>query len=198
MPNSGEHTERVSSSSGTRRWQDDVVAYGAAVVALAALGVSIWQGMLTREHNRLSVLPVLFAHSDFTLGTEDSGLFLANRGGGPAILKASTISVNGGKPREMNADGWQTILREGGVSRSAATISWRFERGAVVDPHDPILVLRLDNGGTADELRELTKFVRNDLRMEFCYCSLYEECRRMIYDDDKTTIEPEPASCAEM
>jgi hypothetical protein len=193
MPNAGEPTEHSARSPGVRRWQDDAVAYVAVVVALMALGVSIWQGVLTRQHNRLTVLPVLFAYADFTLGTEESGLFLANRGGGPAILNSSMVSLKGKKAQHMTHDGWQAVLRDGGMSLKAATISWRFEPGAVVDAHDPILLLRLDKGGTVDELKELKQFVQKDLRVELCYCSLYDECRRMIYADDRTTIVP--ASC---
>jgi hypothetical protein len=187
---------RTARSYGSRRWQDDVVAYGAAVVALAALGVSVWQGILTRDHNRLSVLPVLFAYSDFTLGAEGSGLFIANRGGGPAILNSSTVSLEGKKPQNMTDEGWQAIMRDSGMSLKAGTISWRFEPGAVIDAHDPILVLRLDNGETVDELSALKQFVEADLRLELCYCSLYRECRRMTYAGDKSAIVP--ASCPDI
>lgn len=66
-----------------RIWQDDLISYSAALVALLALAVSIWQGYLTRLQNRLTVRPLLFAYSDFADGSKDSGLVLTNRGLAP-------------------------------------------------------------------------------------------------------------------
>jgi len=70
------------------------IALGSAVIALAALGATIWQGFLTRRHNRLSVTPLLkldrvVAHN------KEIAVILKNTGVGPAIIQTYDIKVDG-------------------------------------------------------------------------------------------------------
>jgi len=73
-----------------------ITGISSAVIALCALGLSIWQGCLARTHNRLSVRPHLttWTHSD-----ADKGFYvveLINNGIGPAIIEEFTVKVDGG------------------------------------------------------------------------------------------------------
>ena len=70
---------------------DTIVALSAAVTAVAALVVSVWQGAETRKHNRLSVTPRI--RFDFVYRRGEKVRFqLMNRGIGPAIV--SKFAVN--------------------------------------------------------------------------------------------------------
>ena len=63
----------------------DVIAISSGVVALCALGTSIWQGYISRHHNLLSVRP----HLEIVVSlSRDEGLRfrLVNGGLGPALL----------------------------------------------------------------------------------------------------------------
>ncbi|MFH8619539.1 hypothetical protein ACH4E8_31325 [Streptomyces sp. NPDC017979] len=71
-----------------------VVAVCAVVIAVASLGVSVWQAYVTREHNRHSVRPVLQLHRGIHQGAR-SGVQLFNVGLGPAVIVSSTVSVDG-------------------------------------------------------------------------------------------------------
>jgi hypothetical protein len=71
-----------------------IVAACAAVIALAALRVSVGQTRLTREHNRKSVMPVLQFGSRFREG-ETAGLILRNVGLGPAEIVSSGVYLDG-------------------------------------------------------------------------------------------------------
>jgi len=62
-----------------------VVSAVAAVIALAALGLTIQQTRMTRAHNRLSVQPVLDFGETYRQG-ERAGLQLRNVGLGPAQI----------------------------------------------------------------------------------------------------------------
>ena len=64
---------------------EEWIALASAVVAAAALIVAVWQGVLTRRHNRLSVIPHL--RIDSLLGGDPVEIILSNRGAGPAIIK---------------------------------------------------------------------------------------------------------------
>lgn len=64
---------------------ESIIAVSSIVIALAALGATIWQGLLTRRHNRLSVTPRLRVDCDHP----DDGevvVTLMNTGLGPAVI----------------------------------------------------------------------------------------------------------------
>ena len=66
------------------------------IIALCAMIVTIWQGVLTRKHNRLSVMP----HIDFERDGAPGNLIhinLLNHGAGPAFLERVHFGVGGEK-----------------------------------------------------------------------------------------------------
>lgn len=69
-------------------------AIAATVIALIALGVSLWQGHLSKQHNRLSVTP----HLRIDWHIEDGAplrICLRNAGIGPATIRQVAIRANG-------------------------------------------------------------------------------------------------------
>lgn len=70
------------------------------IVALAAIGLTIYEGRATRRHNRLSVKPMLFIQHEFHLEELENGgpvrfqIILSNRGLGPALIKSATYFIN--------------------------------------------------------------------------------------------------------
>lgn len=75
---------------------ETVVSISSAVIALCALAVSIWQGILTRQHQRKSVTPLL-SLSHNALNYESIEICIQNNGLGPAIFTNYAISINGEK-----------------------------------------------------------------------------------------------------
>ncbi|WP_234319439.1 hypothetical protein [Streptomyces sp. NRRL S-237] len=73
---------------------ETIVAICAVVIAVASLGVSVWQAHLARQHNRHSVRPVLQLHRGIHHGAH-SGIRLINVGPGPAVIVSSSVSVDG-------------------------------------------------------------------------------------------------------
>ena len=75
----------------------------AIVIALAALFVSVWSGVQTRKHNRLSVRPNLrvnyYDHSERPLS-----ILISNDGLGPALIYDFSISIIEGNkvPEKLN------------------------------------------------------------------------------------------------
>jgi hypothetical protein len=58
----------------------------AIIIALCALGVSIWQGFETRNNYRLSVTPKITFSSEWLIDGEFPGISMRNSGIGPAII----------------------------------------------------------------------------------------------------------------
>ncbi len=71
----------------------DPVAFASGVVAFIALAAAIWQGWVTRRHNRLSVTPQLRLDVDTTDG-EPIRIPLVNCGIGPAIIECFIVKVD--------------------------------------------------------------------------------------------------------
>ncbi|CAG1021695.1 hypothetical protein DOJK_01178 [Patescibacteria group bacterium] len=67
-----------------------------SVIAICALILSVWQGYLTRLHNRISVKPHLTTWSyDYIPGKGLCSIDLINNGIGPAVIKKFIIKVDG-------------------------------------------------------------------------------------------------------
>jgi len=81
-----------------RKW-DRITAVVSLFIAVLALGVSLWQGMVTRTHNRLSVRPRLQllynAYRD-----KPPGFYFKNVGTGPAIIRKIEAYIDG-KPVDV-------------------------------------------------------------------------------------------------
>ena len=69
-----------------------------AIIAFFALGISIWQIRETRKHNLISTKPILCFRVITNPYEKNNGIFLVNRGLGPALIKS--MKING---KEVNA-----------------------------------------------------------------------------------------------
>ena len=97
---------------------DRLIALLAGLMAVISLTVAVWDGIETRNHNRLSVKPFLnFEVSRSTTQSDDGVVFssdmtvkVENRGLGPAIIKSfEIISIIDGK-QYINND-WLEALK---------------------------------------------------------------------------------------
>ncbi|MEZ9567202.1 hypothetical protein AB4226_18990 [Vibrio artabrorum] len=72
-----------------------IISVASSLIALCALCFTVWQGVLTRKHNRISYKPHLtsWSHKEFQQGV--FALDVINNGLGPAVIKKFTISVDG-------------------------------------------------------------------------------------------------------
>jgi hypothetical protein len=83
------------------------------LIAFLALSFTIWQGYLTRKHNRITVKPSLFVFNDFMSGGHDKGIFIVNNGVGPAIIKEIIVVVDGDSVRiDNNKEAYERIMQK--------------------------------------------------------------------------------------
>ncbi|MDP2447372.1 hypothetical protein [Pseudomonas sp.] len=76
----------------TQEGMQIAISIASAVIALSALGISLWQGYLLMQHNRVSIKP----HIDFYLNSslkEGSGIKISNCGLGPAIFNSLSAKI---------------------------------------------------------------------------------------------------------
>lgn len=79
--------EVVCNCGGSNYW----IEGAAVVIALCALGVSIWQGWVTRQHARLSVQPYLSIRKKINEERKHGALEIINSGLGTATIKRIVI-----------------------------------------------------------------------------------------------------------
>ena len=72
-----------------------VAAFSSAVIALCALGLTIWQACITRSHNRLSVRPHLTTWRHLDHANHSYSVDLINNGIGPAFVRSFKVFVDG-------------------------------------------------------------------------------------------------------
>ncbi|EFP95655.1 hypothetical protein [Vibrio caribbeanicus] len=72
-----------------------IISVTSSLIALCALCFTVWQGLLTRKHNRISYKPHLTVWSHNELQEGVFALDVINNGLGPAVIKKFDISVDG-------------------------------------------------------------------------------------------------------
>lgn len=72
-----------------------ITGTASAVIALCALALTLWQAVVTRSHNKLSVKPYLQTWSHTDEANNRYQIDLMNNGIGPAFIKSFAIQVDG-------------------------------------------------------------------------------------------------------
>jgi len=72
-----------------------IIAISSIFIALLALFATIWQGLVTRKHNKLTVKPILSFQITLSSHSDKIGICIINKGVGPLILTESIISKAG-------------------------------------------------------------------------------------------------------
>ena len=151
------------------------------VIAASALGLTVWQGCLTRKHNRLSVTPHLDWHIN-TRWTPQGATFsfvLKNTGIGPAIIKSRTFHLDG-KPFIPEGDQSKIIEQIApqcfsGYNHSVAHASIPGIDTAILPSHE-VCVAEIAFSGLAQSAEKEIKGIFGRVDLDIGYESFYREC----------------------
>jgi len=150
-----------------KKWTTDTwISLSAVIVSVCALFVAVNQGVVSRNHHKLSVKPHLIVF--YSEHEEDGiGWSIRNSGLGPAQLRSIKKSIG-----DTEYSGWNEILKKHGIvgeyHYTNPSYNWIYKDG------DENPLLRLPWGSTEGE--QLRKNLRDTLKIEVCYCSFYEDC----------------------
>ncbi|UAB68712.1 hypothetical protein INR79_09115 [Vibrio sp. SCSIO 43132] len=106
---------------------DRILSISSVVIALTAVCVSIWQGVVAREHNRLSVKPFITSSPRVPGIGGENGVFISNAGVGPAFIKKVYIKANGNE-FDMTVNNWPAIYAHLDLKSSCYVERW-FKEG---------------------------------------------------------------------
>jgi hypothetical protein len=164
---------------------DNVIAISAVIIALAALAVAVYEGAMSRRHNRLSVMPLL--EIDYHLrGTAGYyGVSVANQGLGPALVTHCVLQVDGETMQEQGGDnGWQAARVKLGFRELKPGLGITAPN-VIIPAGDTVWLLSAPvNEETERHYSELEAALRNPnprLRITMSYESLYGDRKQATY-----------------
>jgi hypothetical protein len=149
--------------------------WGALFVAVLALLLSVWTARSDQHHKSLSVRPRLLIESFYDeadLKNQKRGWRLHNKGLGPAVVRVFEVYVDD-KPQTT----WEAFASSLGLPELRSLthrIGILYSDGIVPAP-TVLELFAVGDSAAPDSVARQTGRVRMDL----CYCSLYDECWRV-------------------
>jgi hypothetical protein len=162
------------------------------VIAVAAIGLAIWEGAENRRHNRLSVQPRLAGAVD--AGRESAAEYVRmtveNTGLGPAVVKTFRIYWDG-VPRDTikpsSSTQWQTVIEAVADARTQVTARG-LSRGYYFPPGRQHTVFDARRTSPSPEGEGALARVLDRLAVQICYCSIYNtDCDEVLLATARTT-----------
>ncbi len=139
-------------------------------VAVCALATAVWSSYLTRQHNKLSVVPRLKAAYRFRHAVNFYGIRIINSGLGPAWVTSEDLILDG-TPVPRSHQGWMDALRTAGLNPE----DWAMTRiliGTVIRPDEELWIFRAQT--LPDSANAIIRCF-NRLELHVNYSSLYSE-----------------------
>ena len=159
-----------SSNSGDR-----ALAIAAMVTAMLALAVSIWQGLVTREHNRLSVQPASHIEYAYYDGSKDNKrvafLEIENRGLGPGWISPIEVFLDCELVGIASRKTWMTVIDRIGL-QSPWEGDW-VEGADAMRPSQRKLLLKIWPSESEYEVARVA--VSKRIGIQFTMCSFYDD-----------------------
>jgi hypothetical protein len=160
------------------------VAMASAVIAICALGVTIWQGRQNYKHNKLSVRPFLgtFEYRDIINNNTGRLTFeLMNCGIGPAIIKNFVLFYDGKEVSRNNRKTYYAFLQNLLADFGRLEISM-YSPGAAMQIGEKLLLLSFDYDFKKQDIG-----FTNKLNLIVDYQSIYEN-KVFTYDSKRDRL----------
>lgn len=148
-----------------------ILSVSAIIIALASICISLWEGIMLRNHYRLSVRPNL--EIVFNGGYQSFGYNVVNSGLGPAIITKMVISVDNQKIDHSSLMGLKNLaekldLAERNFSHDA------IDSGVTLSAGENKVLFGCKFIDT-DNREELLTKIYSRITIELVYSSMYKE-----------------------
>lgn len=148
------------------------------LVAVIAVAVSIKQGVDSRRHNTLSVMPFLAARPALEGEGKNNGLYLGNAGLGPAIINKATLSVDG-KAYDFTRNAWSEVFKNTELQSLCFATSWLAEGSALSAGEEVALISVTKADLPLCYFETLMLITQHTLKIDIHYASMYGEARQL-------------------
>ena len=167
------------------------LSIAAVLVSLTSAAVSIYTASFSKKlaeanlaHNRMTVRPLLRTHWVLLPEDASAGLYLSNRGVGPAVVRSAWLYFDGTRVGEMQDDVWDRLTSM--ANFDDAVTWWSLENGSVIQTTQ---VIKLFGTTKPGKKALLEGFLKKRLGVEVCYCSLYDDCWRFVLSEGAGTTD---------
>ncbi len=143
------------------------------IISIIALCVSLWQGSVTREHNRLSLAPHIQI-SPRLVGGKNSGLYMENAGTGSAFIKAISLSVKG-RSFDLTKNSWSDFFKYINVKPGCFKERWIRVGSAIQAGKEMALITVTEADAPLCNLEALKFLTEPEVYLNITYTSPYKE-----------------------
>ena len=153
---------------------DKILSVCAIIISVIALFVSIWQGVVTREHNKLSVKPNFLVAPILQGKGGKNGIYLSNAGLGPGIISEAKLVIND-EEFDLKKNSWPEVLKKINIKPICFSTSW-LPAGSALKSSKEVPLISITRGDLGACYIEVMKLiVNNDLKIKINYSSMYGE-----------------------
>jgi hypothetical protein len=140
-----------------------VGALSSSVIAIAALGLSIWSGLETREHDHLSVKPLICPRYG-----DNGDIEVVNKGIGPAIMRDEQIFV-GTNLMPFGPQGYDATVMALGLPPKSVVIHYWENGNAIAANEEPTILFGMNQATKPDLFRKAASVIRFQFTSESIY-----------------------------
>lgn len=174
-------------------WQV-VTGISTTVIALCALALSIWQGIQTRRHNRLSFMPHLTTWSNRDAEKGFYRIELINNGIGPALIEEFLVKVDG---KVISGQGTEPI--EKGLKIIFPNLDYTSLHGYVAKNYsmaakEKVTIVAIQFLKQPFPSPEFVEHAYNRVSLEIAYKSFYEEQFHFSTQEEKSNKQMQPTN----
>ncbi|GJG87655.1 hypothetical protein tb265_28360 [Gemmatimonadetes bacterium T265] len=154
---------------------DRVLSASAAVVALSALAVSVYQAKITREQQKMSAWPYV---RTMKTNAPRYARIVQNLELGPALVRSTVVAVDGRPTRHWN-DVVHALVGDSAlkVLAAAGCNGWTNStvgRRSVLLPGATVHMVSFPEGSASRAIEDA--WGQHTVVVKVCYCSLYGDC----------------------
>lgn len=181
----------LASGEAGLNW-DTCASVSAAVIALAALVLSIREGRQSRNHDRLSVRPYLDSDINISPAYDRIQVTLSNQGIGPAILSEWSLLVDGKTCEELGITRWEQLTTRLNLKD---LVNYEYiTDGTIMAPGKTMELFGVPTGQYSTERATLYRDAIRRLTIKIKYQSIYqEEAFTYLFEGDKILPAETPA-----
>ena len=156
-----------------------VSAWSSIAIALMALAVTIWQGYLTRTHNRVSLRPHLTFQHKLSDSDPRFQLDIQNNGVGPAEITKFQVLLDGKAQDHFEAPSWLAILDTIGLQGRACGAT--YDPGEFIAANQTLQLLKVECGRNPVTIRQVRQAMQR-VTVHVSYKSIYGDSHEARFD----------------
>ncbi|MFH7524075.1 hypothetical protein AB2J22_01915 [Aeromonas sp. A5] len=175
----------------------------ALVTSIMTVIFSWQQNNITKEHNRLSVKPILQLTPMVGGSDKRYGLYLSNVGFGPAIIKGFEVHTKNYSASGFESDQWDSVLGAANLKADCFATGWPKKNSTVkVDEETPLLSITNSDmrdrcipemiglvGGDEVNVMITYESIYGDTYVEYASASIKSDTMKKAYQEYKKYAE---------